>query len=733
MGRHIRNYFAEWGVLAFIALLMVVFAQLAVGGTRVHADVDDTTCRAAMVLDRSGSVGEGNLVTMRNQIQRLFQPTGLWDDKIELAFWSFSDSGFVFPGFPTPNYDAPFNPFVSSKGQNTDFTTNLNRVQSVGNTNYEQGFGYSGGVMNTQDGIDQTINKSDIIVFMTDGQPNSPGGEGNARTVARQAVVKHLAAGRIIIGGLVGNIGANNLNFVVNGNDGNATNTFRISTNYNDLATQLRTQIGTKCRELHPPCQYNASIPADSPDCKPPEAAPYSLIPSVTASGTVISGSDSAGFAYKVNNDSQSTTSGDTHWTVKRLVVDRGQSVDQLYYTTSESYRDGYSCDTLRGLVAGNATCDEGTSGTRTFGPGATVLSTAELGSVANTTVDDAWQVGTKLCYVFTIDKPTQKDTPTNRYSRAACVIVGKRPTVQVHGGDVTAGRYFNASDLSDTVLPNVRGSITTKSGSINKTFGSWAEYGIFAPGTVSGFASAAGFQGGYDGAVASNPDLWSILTFSNEHGEYGRFTDTAGLGAVTNMSDYFLHGRTIDKDLTTVNTVSINGNDAPTGLYQKTNGDLAIDASTLEKGKTVIVSVPEGTVTIKGNIAYNQGPYQSIEQLPQLVIIAKSIVIAANVSNVDAWLIAQDSSGNGGTITTCDQPGTLTSEMCNVQLTVNGPVIAKQMQLRRTGGAGVGAASGDPAEVFNLRADSYLWGFGEGRSSVRAQTTNTIELPPQF
>lgn len=724
--------------LSGLLLFMLLGGALAFAIVVLNGEAPKTTaqsapqiCRATMILDRSGSIDGNEMNRMRSQIRRLFEPTGLYDDKIHLAFWTFSnDLG--------ENYNSPFHNFVSSRGLNSSFNSRLNAISSGGNTNYEQGFAYNGDTRNPA--LNDIIEATDILVFMTDGEPNSPiGGIFGGYTPeesGRRAAIKHLNAGRVIIGGSIGSSDAQRrvINYVVSGDRNNYNSSFVISGSFDDLAVKLKAQIDQKCKELFPPCQYNPNLPPDSPDCKPPESTPYSLTPSVTASNTVISGSDSAGFIYKVDNDSTAAPSDPTGWSVTRLVVDRGQTVDPLYYAPNEAYRDGYSCANLRALVGGKATCDESVaSGTRAFGPGVTTLTAAELGSVATTTVDDSWQVGTKLCYVFVIDKPTQKDSPTKRHSRAACVVVGKRPTVQVHGGDLVVGRYFKSSDISETSSANVRGSMTAKSGSINKTFGSWVEYGIFAPGIVSGVASASGLAGGYDGAVASNPDLWSKLTFANTLGEYGRFTSPTNMGPVTNTAEYFLRGRTVARDLASVTDIAINGQDAPVGLYQKTNGNLALDASTLEKGKMVIVNVPDGTVTIQGNLSYAAGPYGSIGELPQLVIIARNIVIGANVTKIDAWLLAQAGDGSGGTINTCDFVGQLTSEVCNAPLTVNGPVMAKDLQLRRTGGSGVGNASGDAAEVFNLRADAYLWSYGEGRSSVRAQTTYTTELPPQF
>lgn len=721
--------FMPFGVL--VAAVVLTGMALNSQPPSVGAQAPPQICRATMILDRSGSIDGSEMNRMRSQIRRLFEPTGIYNDKIQLAFWTFSNDVGA-------NYNSPFHDFVSSRGVNSSFNSRLNAINSGGNTNYQQAFAYNGDTRNPA--LNDIIEASDILVFMTDGEPNSPpGGIFGGLTPeesGRQAALKHLNAGRVIIGGSIGSSDAQRrvINYVVSGDRNNYNSSFVISGNFDDLAVKLKEQIDKKCKELFPPCQYNPNLPADSPDCKPPESAPYSLTPSVTASNTVISGSDSAGFIYKVDNDSTGATSDPTHWSVKRLVVDRGQAVEPLYYTPAEAYRDGYSCNSLKALVGGRATCDDAAaSGTRTFGPGSTTLTPAELGSVATTTVDDSWQVGTKLCYVLVIDKPTQKNTPVDRFSRAACVVVGKRPTVQVHGGDLVVGRYFKAGDISETSSANVRGSLTTKSGSINKTFGSWVEYGIFAPGIVSGVASASGLSGGYDGAVASNPDLWSRLTFANTQGEYGHFTTPNNMGQVTNTAEYFLRGRSVARDLAAVSDLTINGANATSGLYRKATGDLAIDASTLEKGKLVIVHVPEGTVTIRGNLGYVAGPYGAIGEIPQLVIIAKNIVINGNVTNVDAWLLAQAGDGSGGMISTCEFAGTLTSEVCNAPLTVNGPVMAKDLQLKRTGGAGVGNASGDPAEIFNLRADAYLWSYGEGRSSVRAQTTHTTELPPQF
>jgi uncharacterized protein YegL len=161
--------------------------------------------------------------------------------------------------------------------------------------------------------------------------------------------------------------------------------------------------------------------------------------------------------------------------------------------------------------------------------------------------------------------------------------------------------------------------------------------------------------------------------------------------------------------------------------------GTLTLNTSTLAPNKTVVLKV-NGTVIIAGNQTYdsnNKGAkYKDISQLPQLVIIANKIIINNAVTNVDAWLIAR---GSDGTIQTCEDTSASSINKCTNKLTVNGPVMANHLNLLRTAGSGTGAASNDPAEVFNLRADAYLWAAAHTIAYGRAQTVYTSELPARF
>jgi len=169
-------------------------------------------------------------------------------------------------------------------------------------------------------------------------------------------------------------------------------------------------------------------------------------------------------------------------------------------------------------------------------------------------------------------------------------------------------------------------------------------------------------------------------------------------------------------------------------GLY-KAPANLTIAGGNIGLGKSVIINAPNSAVTITGDIKYRTSPMRNLSSIPQVVIIAKNILIRGvnentAVKQIDAWLIAT------GTINTCYDAGTsasLTINRCKAPLTVNGPVMADKLLLWRTGGSESGAAASNPSEVFNLRPDAYLWGIAQSSKSGRLETVYQHELPPRF
>ncbi|MDO8336232.1 MAG: carbohydrate-binding domain-containing protein, partial [Candidatus Saccharibacteria bacterium] len=110
--------------------------------------------------------------------------------------------------------------------------------------------------------------------------------------------------------------------------------------------------------------------------------------------------------------------------------------------------------------------------------------------------------VGTKLCYATYAQHPKNTDNGDVTggdsrwsYSVIKCAVVVKSPKVQFLNSDVTVGRQNSGSaDCAANLVADApiitSGSPTNKSPS--NLYGSWVEYGAFAPGVITDFGSAA-------------------------------------------------------------------------------------------------------------------------------------------------------------------------------------------------------------------------------------------------
>ncbi|MGB2861490.1 MAG: hypothetical protein WBB71_03795 [Candidatus Saccharimonas aalborgensis] len=181
----------------------------------------------------------------------------------------------------------------------------------------------------------------------------------------------------------------------------------------------------------------------------------------------------------------------------------------------------------------------------------------------------------------------------------------------------------------------------------------------------------------------------------------------------------------------------AINVDTLPSGITNAGASNLTLQG-TLSSPRTVVVRTT-GTVTVSGNLVLGAYP-TSGANVAQIVVIAQNIIIQPSVTKVDAWLVAQPSSATtGGTISTCDVAQNpyylgLSASVCNTQLQVNGPVMARELQLRRTYGAekNIGGVN-YPAEILNFRPDAFLWELNYGESQGDLTTVSTRELPPRY
>ena len=313
-------------------------------------------------------------------------------------------------------------------------------------------------------------------------------------------------------------------------------------------------------------------------------------------------------------------------------------------------------------------------------------------------------------------------------------MIVSKSPKVNVLGGDLYTGRTL--SGVTAPTGSKVTGSVSNTSVG---SFGSWAEYAIVPTGSISGVASGSGYVGGVD--ETSVICGISLLSFTNStgpspagcnNGRVGNFTATSSM---PNVAARF---KVTPSTPRVSGQVSVGAGGMNSGVYTSTAATFNVrGGSVVPAGRWVVINAPDSTVTINDNIDYTNGPFTSAGQIPQVIIIANNINIAPGVTNVDAWLIsngkAAGSTITGGVINTCAVSVTVTSRVCDKKLTVNGPVIANRLHMLRTFGAGPGAQSIEPGEVFNLRADAYVWAMSRGLADGRVTTTSTTELPPRY
>lgn len=491
---------------------------------------------------------------------------------------------------------------------------------------------------------------------------------------------------------------------------GNDTTNYNNDTYFRYVVNQEDVGAGQNKPKI---CQYTSWGPAqqksgawkstsEAPACV---RVPYNfdLVPSIAPISQAVEPGATVDVSPSVKNNGPTKSYDDTKWAVTRFIVGpAGVKPSGAVNNLQPCQHYGNGCQPAT----------PGSSGQRSFPekPNST-----SVGTLTDYTVPDA-ALGSWLCFGLSV-QPHSSSDGSWRHSTPSCVKIGKKPKLQVWGDDVA-----------------VRGSIETattqKAGGV---FGSWVEYAALSVGTNSQFASGAGLASQTSNAQAS----WSALTFANANvpgGGFGKYTQNLSVfRPLPSIAQYFSTGKPT-QPYNSGADLNANAFDTGSSVVVRTAGALTLNAGELPKGRSLII-VASDTVTIKGNLTYAPGAMNSTRDLSQLVIIAPRIHIEDNVTEVNAWLVADQE------VNTCSNapknPATgavqLTGASCSAKLTVNGPVLSDKLILYRTAGSGTGAASGDPAEVFNTRPDTYLWAQLVAAGSGRAETVDTTELPPRF
>lgn len=437
----------------------------------------------------------------------------------------------------------------------------------------------------------------------------------------------------------------------------------------------------------------------------------YELAPTVSLGSSAVELGTEVRVNAAVNNTGTGPSSG-AEWRFTRSVVASGQPIPSGGNSANEA------C-----IFYGSAVtdCDPATfspsGATTSSGTGLVVAVGQRTFSTRYIAVED-YPAGTKVCVTLSLRSRSSSSTQWV-HSVPACYTLAKRPKVQVLGGDLWVGRPTNTSSI-----------VTSVTNKTTETYGSYSEYAIAASGTVTGMASGSGYA---DGTSRATLCQYSLLTFNNVVGS--SCTDAA-IGSYQQLSAAppALTQRFPVSSSTPTLADTVTLSDLANGVYTRSSGTVTLNAATINAGRWYIINAPNADVVISGNLAYTANPLGSLADIPQVVIIARNILINESVTNVDAWLVAAGT-GVNGVVNTCREvvATALTANRCAQQLVVNGPVIANHLVMNRTYGAGAGNQAGVPGEIFNFRPDAYLWLVNRAQQAGQLTTAAERELPPKY
>ncbi len=342
-----------------------------------------------------------------------------------------------------------------------------------------------------------------------------------------------------------------------------------------------------------------------------------------------------------------------------------------------------------------------------------------------------------------------------------ASAYADTKPYFKVFGGDVFVGGWFNATTTPCTTgdtnyqAPTFNPLSNQFKGGIlafaNGRHGSSSDFGAFAMGLIQGDpANTYGFYTGQTSGV-------STLSFSNTNSGISSNYWGGYLAGATQqihcIPDYFTNKQNKSTPpAPTPGGTSFNVGSLANGQYLAPSGqtsDITAGANaTINPGSAVTVFI-DGNAYISHNIAYAAG--YTADNVPKLAIVVRgNIFIAPSVSNIDGLFIAQpnpSSVATTGSLWTCHDSSNTTPDgywvyaNCGSKLTINGAIIAKQVNLMRINGdlpaAPDNEASGSAniAETINYIPAMVIGGsfFNQSSSAQTPKINSLISLPPIF
>jgi hypothetical protein len=341
---------------------------------------------------------------------------------------------------------------------------------------------------------------------------------------------------------------------------------------------------------------------------------------------------------------------------------------------------------------------------------------------------------GMSYCRTLFVTPISQSNNGTN--STEVCINVVSKPYLMVFGGDVSAGGEVESAPGSCT--NNSNASIVSWNKNTAGYAGAGVQFAALAMGTIKEFSTAQRSPAG----GATMPAGLSFSSTTQSGNKYG-----GNLGTAKCIKDYYAEKPAATNSVTPPASLSSLG----TGDYFA-NSSLALSGGNINPGQKTTLYV-NGDLFISSNITYVGG--WSYDKIPLFkVVVRGSIFIGSGVDRLDGVYIAQPLADlTKGNVYTCatdatppfdeplNNPGrTAFYSGCSLKkLTVNGSVVARNIQFLRTSGTlrtsttTEGRTSNGAAEAFN-----YGPGFWITQPTNSSTDTGRVEnydaitsLPP--
>lgn len=371
-------------------------------------------------------------------------------------------------------------------------------------------------------------------------------------------------------------------------------------------------------------------------------------------------------------------------------------------------------------------------------------------------TVPDT-QAGKYFCIVAAI-YPSNSGSDTNMDKNGSgkwratikCNQVQKKPNIQVWGSGMLINGKADANNAQKFALArNKDEEYDLNGGSVS--FGSWAEHNIIANSKIA-FASGASF--GEAGEFKSTTSEGKPNGRTLDDGIAGSYnTNISGAGICdfspltmpnagcsgTNMPGGDATSSTEDREKL---IERFGSEDGEGGLYERHDGACEINQDmipNLDEIKTHIYVCKESgkDLEISSNIIASKDgngdekSFSKLTDIPKIIIFSgHDIKIGCGVNRIDAVLIATNM------VDACSDSTDINDSKNSNQLIINGSIIARELQTKRTYGAATGVNSAVPSVIINYDTSLYLWGRSrnsEAEKTGKLKVVHQSELAPRL